>query len=190
MTDYCANNSDNFIAYYYFSFNETEKQNANNLLRSVLTQFLVRYDAALDEALVIYNDTQSTAPQLEKLKAMLKAVLSMPGIFYLILDAVDECPRGYEQGNRQVVCELLQEVSSWAYKSLHIFMTSRKEADIKEIIDKIPRLSIFPIRNENVNSDTRRYVKKQLENDKKLRKWSPEIKTEIAMALEDSANGM
>ncbi|KAF7930587.1 uncharacterized protein EAE98_004987 [Botrytis deweyae] len=190
MTDYCANNSDRFIAYYYFSFNETEKQNANNLLRSVLTQFLVRYDAALDDALVIYNDIQSTAPQLEKLKAMLKAVLSMPGIFYLILDAVDECPRGYEQGNRQVVCELLQELSSWAYKSLHIFMTSRKEADIKEIIDEIPRLSIFPIRNENVNSDTRRYVKKQLENDKKLRKWSPEIKTEIAMALEDSANGM
>ncbi|TGO69380.1 hypothetical protein BELL_0776g00030 [Botrytis elliptica] len=69
-------------------------------------------------------------------------------------------------------------------------MTSRKEADIKEIIDEIPRLSIFPIRNENVNSDTRRYVKKQLENDKKLRKWSPEIKAEIAMALEDSANGM
>ncbi|THV43912.1 hypothetical protein BGAL_0817g00010 [Botrytis galanthina] len=191
IADYCANNSDCFIAYYYFSFNETEKQNANNLLRSILTQFLVKYDAALDDALAIYKDTQSTVPQLETLKAMLKAVLSMPGgAFYLILDAVDECPRGYEQANRQVVCELLREVSSWAYKSSHIFMTSRKEADIKVIIDEIPKLSIFSIRNENVNSDTRQYVKTQLENDKKLRKWSPEIKTEIAIALGDSANGM
>ncbi|KAF5877715.1 uncharacterized protein Bfra_002082 [Botrytis fragariae] len=190
MTDYCANNSDCFIAYYYFSFNETEKQNANNLLRSILTQFLVKYDAALDDALAIYNDNQSTVPHLETLKAMLKAVFSMPGTFYLILDAVDECPRGYEEGNRQVVCELLREVSSWAYKSLHIFMTSRKEADIKKIIDEIPKLSTFLIRNENVNSDTCQYVKTQLENDTKLRKWSPEIKTEIAITLGDSANGM
>ncbi|TGO21506.1 hypothetical protein BPAE_0216g00180 [Botrytis paeoniae] len=69
-------------------------------------------------------------------------------------------------------------------------MTSRKEADIKEIIDEIPELSILPIRNENVSSYTRQYVKTHLENDKKLRKWSPEIKTEIAMTLGDRANGM
>ncbi|KAF7927382.1 uncharacterized protein EAE97_010057 [Botrytis byssoidea] len=190
MTDHCANNFDCFIAYYYFSFNETEKQNANNLLRSILVQLLVKYDAALDGALAIYKDIQFTIPQLETLKAMLKAALMMPGTFYLILDAVDECPRGYEQGNRQVVCKLLREVSSWAYKSLHLFMTSRKEADIKEIIDEIPKVSTFLIRNEHVNSDTRQYVKKQLENDTKLRKWSPEIKTEIEMTLGDSANGM
>ncbi|TGO45313.1 hypothetical protein BCON_0403g00070 [Botryotinia convoluta] len=69
-------------------------------------------------------------------------------------------------------------------------MTSRKEADIKEIIDEIPKLSTFLIRNENINSDTRQYVKTQLENDTKLRKWSPEIKTDIAMTLGDSANGI
>ncbi|KAF7959741.1 hypothetical protein EAE96_001350 [Botrytis aclada] len=190
MTVYYDNNFDCFIGYYYFSFNETEKQNANNLLRSILIQLLVKYDAALDDALAIYKDSQSTVPQLETLKTMLKAVLAMPGTFYLILDAVDECPRGYEQGNRQVVCELLREVSSWTYKGLHLFMTSRKEADIKEIIDEIPELSTFLIRNENVNSDTRQYVKTQLENDTNLRKWSPEFKTEIAMTLGDSANGM
>lgn len=121
---------------------------------------------------------------------MLKDVLTMPGTFYLILDAVDECPRGYEQGNRQAVCELLREVSSWAYKNLHLFMTSRKEAEIKEIIDEIPKLSTFLIENGNVNSDTRQYVKTRLENDTKLRKWSPEIKNEIAMTLGDRANGM
>ncbi|KAF7899526.1 hypothetical protein EAF00_003862 [Botryotinia globosa] len=190
MTDYCANNSDCFIAYYYFSFNETEKQNANNLLCSILIQLLVKYDAALDGALAIYKDIQFTIPQLETLKAMLKAALMMPGTFYRILDAVDECPRGYEQGNRQVVCELLREVSSWAYISLHLFMTSRKEADIKGIIDEIPKVSTFLIRNEHVNSDTRQYVKTQLENDTKLRKWPPEIETEIEMTLGDSANGM
>lgn len=69
-------------------------------------------------------------------------------------------------------------------------MTSRREADIIEIIDEIPKLSTFLIRNEQVNSDTRQYVKTQLENDTKLRKWSPEIKTEIEMTLGDSANGM
>lgn len=105
MTDYCANNSYCFIAYYYFSFKETEKQNADNLLRSIHIQLLVKHDAALGDALAIYKDIQSTVPQLETLKAMLKAILAMPGTFYLILDAVDECPRGYEQGNRQVVCE-------------------------------------------------------------------------------------
>ncbi|TGO81976.1 hypothetical protein BPOR_0957g00050 [Botrytis porri] len=190
MTDYCVNNSDCFIAYYYFSFNETDKQNANNLLRSILMQLLVKYDTALDDAVAICKDTQSTVSQLATLKAMLKAVLAMPGTFCLILDAVDECPRGYEQVNRQVVCELPREVSSWAYRSSHLVMTSRKEADITEIIDEIPKLSTVLIRNENVNLDTRQHVKTQLENDTKLRKWSSEIKTEIAMTLGDSANGM
>ncbi|TEY37813.1 hypothetical protein BOTCAL_0505g00040 [Botryotinia calthae] len=112
MIDYCVNSPDCFIAYCYFSFNETEKQNANNLLRSILIQLLVKCDAALNDALAILKDIQSAVPQLETLKDILKAVFTMPGTFYLILDAVDECPRGYEQGNRQAVCELLREVSS------------------------------------------------------------------------------
>ncbi|EMR81535.1 hypothetical protein ACHAPC_003518 [Botrytis cinerea] len=103
-----GNSPDCFIAYYYFSFNETEKQNANNLPRSIFIQLLVKCDASLNDALAIFKDIQPTVP----LKDMLKAVLTMPGTFYLILDAVDECHRGYAQGNRQAVCELLREVSS------------------------------------------------------------------------------
>ncbi|QSZ37359.1 hypothetical protein DSL72_009457 [Monilinia vaccinii-corymbosi] len=190
MTEYCEHNANCFIAYYYFSFNDIEKQKATNLLRSIIAQLIHTIDADLDNIIDIYERVSAKVPCLQELKAILKTILMLDGTFYLVFDAVDECPRGQQEDSRKVVCETLQELSSWGCEHLHILITSRKEADIEELIIEIPTLSTVFIKNENVNLDIRRYIQTQMKNDTKLKKWSSEIKMEIETALTDRANGM
>ncbi|KAI9641807.1 hypothetical protein NHQ30_009667 [Ciborinia camelliae] len=146
IIDHRAQNANCLMAYYYFSFTETEKQNANNFLRSIITQLLKQDDAVLDDVLVIFEGAKNSTPHLGTLKIILKTILKTHWTFFLIADALDECPRGYEPDERQ--------------------------------------------RNNDVNADTRRYIKTQLEKDRNFQKWSLEIRTETETTLTEGANGM
>ena len=115
------------VAYFYFDFKDTGKQDARALLSSLLVQLFDQSDPCCDTLSSLYSrhkrgSEQPTIVSLRLcLKDMLKEVGSLPT--YLIVDALDECP-DYPgiPSPREKVLELVGElcrVSPSKFASIH-----------------------------------------------------------------------
>src|SRR5258708_37520669 len=84
------------IAYFYFGFRDTGKQNLQNVLPSLLTQLSARSDSCSDVLSRVYkaHDNGAHKPSTRAMMACPKEMLTLPdqGPIYIILDALDECP--------------------------------------------------------------------------------------------------
>jgi hypothetical protein len=120
------------------------------------------------------------------LKATIKSVLELARHFFIIVDALDECP--YEE--RLQFFTILKEFLSWRLCNLHILVTSRQESGIMEALAPLVTLLPICIQTYQVDADISLYVKAQLANDLRLKQWSPQVKEEIETALVKGANGM
>ena len=84
------------MAYFFFDFKDTAKQDANAFLSSVLVQLSSQSDSLCNILLEFYSAHQCGSEQpsdgalLQCLEKMLKVPSNLP--FYLIVDALDECP--------------------------------------------------------------------------------------------------
>ncbi|KAH0563190.1 hypothetical protein GP486_002236 [Trichoglossum hirsutum] len=186
--NYCAAKPDSSIAYFYFSFNDTEKQKTCNFLRSVLAQLANQRQRIPDSLQSLYNGYRHGQPPTADLKRTLQSVLKLSGQTFIIADALDECP---SNGTERVeLCALLTEFSRWALPNLHILVTSRNEPDINEALSALVTFPAICIQSKQVDADIRLYVKTELENDPKLKKWSIQIKKEIENTLVEGADGM
>jgi hypothetical protein len=97
---------------------------------------------------------------LETLIAALKSVLEASAESFIILDALDECPRTGR--SREQLCEILAEISKWSIPHSHVLVTSRKEPDIEDALSEIENLVKLPIQNAEVDVDIRVYVRSQI----------------------------
>jgi hypothetical protein len=61
---------------------------------------------------------------------MLRGVVAGFESIYLIADALGECPKS--AGERDKLLDAFLEMYSWKMDSMHIFVTSKREADIDE----------------------------------------------------------
>jgi hypothetical protein len=174
-----SNIPDSLVIFYYFSFSDAEKQKASNLLRSLLSQLAAQKGTALPKIETLYNGYQQKQLTVEVLKTTLRSTLEVFGDIFLIIDALDECPN-YDN-ERQELCTLLTEFSTWGLSNLHVLVTSRKERDIEEALAEIPTIVAIPIQNDLVDTDVRLH---------ELRKWSQNLKEEIETVLVTGANGM
>ena len=123
---------------------------------------------------------------MSDLKATIKSALEPARQFFIIVDALDECP--YEERLRFFT--ILREFLSWRLSNLHILVTSRQEPDIVDALVPLVNLPPICIQTVKVDADISLHVKTQLANDPRLKKWSPQIKEEIETALVKGANGM
>ncbi|KAH9022814.1 hypothetical protein EDB84DRAFT_1580563 [Lactarius hengduanensis] len=135
------------MAYFYFDFKDTDKQNLRNLLPSLLTQLSARSDSCCDILSHIYkaHDDGAHKPSTSTLIACLKEMLMIPGQgpIYIILDALDECPNtsGIPPARKQVL-DLIKDLVGLQLSNLHICLTSRPEIDIRATLEL---LALHPI---------------------------------------------
>jgi len=176
------------IAFYYFSFNDAEKQKVCNFLRPLLAQLAAQNHRIIAKVEALHNCYRQGNPPIDVLKATLRSALELQGEVFLLVDALDECPS--DGGVRQELCATLVDFSSWGLSNLHILATSRREPDIEESLSKISDMTAISIQNNVVDTDVELHVKSQLANDMKLKKWPSHIKEEIEVALVKGANGM
>jgi len=172
------------VAYFYFDFNDREKQRHEGLVRSLITQ-LSTQSAKTPEALqALYSRNQNgqQQPSNDGLVATLQSILGDFPMTYIILDALDECT------DRAELLELIREISGWKMK-IHILATSRKERDIEEALEPLLTGQIC-VQSEQINGDIQLHVRERLHNDPKLKKWPVKVKEEIEKALMDGACGM
>jgi ankyrin repeat domain-containing protein 50 len=179
------NNTDIGIAFHYFTFSDNSKQHVSGLLRTLLLQLsnqLDDGDATLTQLSETYKDGE---PPIQALEGTLKQVVGKFQDVYVIIDALDESPRG---DRRDAVLDTLSEMRGWKIRGLHLLVTSRDEPDI--------RAQVTPQMNEEVcmdngvvDQDIKDYVVQRLRDDRKFKKFA-QYHTEIENTLIERADGV
>lgn len=173
------------IGFFYFDFNDTEKQNLVNLIRSLIMQLStqsVNTPSALN-TLYSRNHDGQRQPTTDDLMLTLQQMLEEFRQVFIVLDALDECTE------REELMQFVDSIIGWKIEKLHLLTTSRRETDITENLEPLTTGQI-PIQNETVNADIQTHVRERLQNDPKLRKWPAKVQMEIETALMNGAHGM
>ncbi|EMD87232.1 hypothetical protein COCC4DRAFT_150871 [Bipolaris maydis ATCC 48331] len=186
---YCDEHPGYAVAYFYFDFNDIQKQNAERMLRSLVVQLLqksVDIPSSLD-ALFSSHDNGKRPPALDSLLKVARDLIEHFPQVYIVLDALDECNQWSE------LMEMLETIASWEIPNLHLIMTSRAEPDIKSTLTSFvdPQNSIC-LQSNIVDRDIQLYIRQRLSDDKDLAKWKkdPDIQQEIETALTKGSKGM
>lgn len=194
MEDYCKSKSSLAIAYFYFDFNDVEKQNATNCISSLIAQLCsetVDPPEMLKDLYKRCNEGKQKA-DLHDLLAVLRlfAVADELQDLFIVLDALDECPKDDEKESRNELLDFITEVKSWSSSKIHLLVTSRPEPDITEKLAPLLTAPAISIEGSEVKGDIKKHIKSQLATHPKLKAWSADIKAHIERTLAEKANGM
>ncbi len=188
VLQYCGDDPGKEVAYFFFDFNDVQKQDPEGMVRSLICQFsyqCLKRPGGLDTLFSSCEDGQQPA-----LNALLDVTQQMVQDFphtYIILDALDECV------DRAGLLSILERMTRWQLLNLHIFVTSRPEQDIETSLERfVDRQNMICLTTESVDQDIQEYVRQRLSDDKSLVKWHrySDIRQEIETVLAKRACGM
>ena len=182
------------LAYFYFDYQDEEKQNVHNFVTSLLVQFSAYSKPCYDLIYRLYlahgKGTQqpSMGTLIEGLKEMLTNTAKHP--IFLITDALDECPDSGLPTPREAVLNLIKDLVNLRLPNLRIFVTSRPEVDIQA------KLKPLAVNSISLHDETRQrivisnYVGSVVSSDERMRKWRDEDKKLVIEELSERAGGM
>ena len=183
------------VAFFYFDFRDSSKQDVRGTLSSLLAQLSAQSDACCGvlEHLYSEHDFGWKQPSEDVLKECLKSMLTLEyqGPIFIILDAIDECPNSAGTPSpRENVLELVEWLSQLHHSHLSICVTSRPEADIEAVLLPLSshRVSLHDQRGQK--EDIINYIKWFINSDPKTQKWRKEDKEFVIGKLSERANGM
>ena len=185
------------MAYFYFDFRDTEKQNFQNLLPSLLTQLSARSDSCCDVLSRIYitHDDGARKPSTSTLIVCLKEMLALPsqGPIYIILDALDECPNtsGIPSPRKQVL-DLLKDLAGLQLSNLRICVTSRPEIDIRAALEPLAFYPVSIHEQSGQRKDIKDYIRSVVyaDSDTAMKRWRDRDKELVIETLAERADGM
>ncbi|KAH9975096.1 hypothetical protein BGW80DRAFT_1444660 [Lactifluus volemus] len=183
------------MAYYYFDFRDTAKQDIRGLLTSLLTQISTKSGrcGSILSDLYLTRDSGLRQPSNDDLKKCLVKMLRLPEspTIYIILDALDECPNasGVEPPRAHVL-KLVNELINLRLTNLRLCVTSRPESDIiptlKPLASHVVSLQDQDGQKEAINN----YVKFVVHSDEWMKKWRKQDKELVINTLVRKADGM
>ena len=184
------------MAYFYFDFRDIHKQKLHNLLPSLLIQFSARSDPCCDILSRLYSahdrgeQQPSDRAMVECLKEML-ILLDAQGPTYVILDALDECPKTSTiPPPREEVLEFVDELVGLQLPNLHICVTSRPEPDIQAVLEPLTARPVSLHDESGQQEDIANYVASIVDSDRRTRRWRKEDKDLVIKTLTEKADGM
>lgn len=172
------------VGYFYFDFNDTEKQSSKKANRSLLFQ-LAHQQGRLQTLEQLYQKCGNgqQQPDEDVIRSLLKDAIACTEHKYIILDALDEC------ADREDFMIFIGELVHLQKENLHIMITSRREKDIEDQLGSLADYKIN-IQSALVDEDIRVYVHDRVATDMKLRKWSEDVQVTIVTTLTEKADGM
>jgi hypothetical protein len=194
VLQHCNSGPGRVVAYFFFDFNDPQKQVPELMVRSLIWQLLPQYVRVPTRfnTLLSSCDTEQRRPSLKELLEVLhQMMLEFPNV-YILLDALDERPFKATEARADLL-DILKTMSAWELQNLHILMTSRRERDIEKSLETFIRgQDSICLQSELVNRDIHMYVQKRLSNDEQLSKWrdDPTRRQDIETALMNGAHGM
>lgn len=185
----CQPQPGHVVAYFYFDFSDPQKQAAEAMVKSIITQ-LIRKCSTIPNVLdVLFSQYHrgSQQPSLEAYFEVLKDLIHDFPRVYLVLDALDECSNWTE------LTDILVSISKWRIETLHLLVTSRKERELERCLeDLVEEKYIIGLQSYIVDSDIQLYIRERLCSDKDLQKWrkSSDLQDEIENTLLEGSRGM
>jgi hypothetical protein len=182
------------VAYYYFDFRDTAKQDVRGLLSSLVSQLCAKSDLCCDILSRLYSqhDAGSQLPDDDSLTQCLKDMLESPELppIYIIIDALDECPSSSGAPSpREIVLDLIEEFVKHL-PTLRICLTSRSEADILDVLEHLASYIVCLHDEDGQKQDIVNYINSVVQSDRKMRNWRTEDRQLVIDALTQRADGM
>ena len=183
------------MAYFYFDFKDTDKQNRRNLILSLLSQLSARSDICCDILYSVYltHNNGAQKPTDDVLIQNLKEVLTFSdqSPIFLIIDAIDECPNTFGfPSPRELVLDLVKELVRLSLPNLHLCVTSRPEIDIRTALDPLKSRQVSLHDQTGQKKDIVEYVRSVVRSDARMGIWRDEDQNMIIETLSDRADGM
>jgi Cdc6-like AAA superfamily ATPase len=190
VLQHCDNDPKKVVAYFYFDFNDVQKQKPDLMLRSLicqLSQQCLKIPVSLGMLFSSRANEPLQQPSLHALVEIMRQVIHEFSHVYIVLDALDEC------SERTRLMDVIETIAAWQLQNLHVLVTSRRERDIQISLETfVDRQNAICLHTEVVNADIQRYVQQRLSKDKRLSKWGKDLalSEEIEAALMKGAHGM
>ena len=183
------------VAYYYFDFRDTDKQNRRNLILSLLSQLSARSDLCcyILHRIYVTHDNGAHKPTDDVLIQCLKEMLTSSNGYptYIIMDALDECPNTLRVPSpREVVLEFVKELVELSLPELHICITSRPENDIWTVLEPFTTHRVSLHDETGQKKDIVEYVSSVVRSDMRMSKWQVEDQKLVIETLSEKADGM
>ncbi|KAN0136970.1 hypothetical protein V8E53_005205, partial [Lactarius tabidus] len=184
-----------FLAYFYFDFKDTSKQDSRALLSSLLVQLSDQSDIFCEALSSLYSAHKhgSEQPTDDSLAQCLKDMLATMGQvpIYLVLDALDECPN--DSGiptSREKVLQLVEELVGLHHPHLRLCITSRPEFDIRTTLVPLATQQVSLHDESGQKQDINDYVTSVVCSDVRMKRWRDEERTMVIDKLTEKADGM
>ena len=182
------------LAFYYFDFRDTEKNQLRGLLSSLLWQLYDQSDSFCDIVSRLHSAHQNGKKTLtdRALSQCLSEILCSPEQvpIYLVFDGLDECPNASgTPSNREKVLELVKDLVDSRISNLHICLTSRPEVDIQALLDRSEFRSISLHDERGQKQDILEYIRSVIDSDSRTQGWKTEVKQLVINVLSQKANG-
>ena len=183
------------VAYFYFDFRDTNKQNRRDLLPSLVTQLSSQSDQFFDKLYLLYKAHKYGAqkPSEDALIRCLKEMFTLPDQHpvYIIIDALDECSNtsGLPSPREQVL-DLLNDLVQLSSPNLHLCVTSRPEIDIRHVLEPLTSRRVSLHEESGQKKDIIDYVTLVVQSDLRMRRWRDEDKNLVIETLSERADGM
>ena len=189
LTQECSTRPKDAVAYFYFDFNTAAKQEVSKCISSLVGQLCAQIGIIPSQIIKAYDrcNKGNSQPSLSDLIEMLIHVIEDFDNVFIVIDALDECPK---DGERDQLLAAISDIKAISASNLHILVTSRREPDIEDAVLPLVSVPVIPLQGSYVNMDIQMHIAHQLATDPKLKKWSIEIKEEIESTLTKGANGM
>ena len=183
------------MAYYYFDFRDTAKQDTRGLLSSLVAQLSAKSDLCYHVLSDLYSthNAGSLLPDDEALIQCLKKMLEFPRLppIYIVVDALDECPNSPGAPSpRERVLDLIEDLVGLQLHNLRICVTSRTEADIQEALGPLVSHSVSLHDESGQRQDIMDYIISAVQSDRKMRKWRAGDRQLVIDTLSRRVDGM
>ena len=171
------------IAYIYCNFRRQDQQKVDDLLASLLKQFIESQPSLLLNVKDLYNrhKARRTLPSVDEISRVLEATAAKYSRVFVVIDALDECQMS--NGSRE---RFLFEIFNLQSKvQANLFVTSRF---IPEIIEKFSERTSVEIRAREV--DIQRYLSEHLSQLPVFVGHSSDLQAEIKNGIVKAVDGM
>ena len=184
------------MSYFYFDFQDVNKQNWHDLIHSLLTRLSACSGPCYDLLSRLYSAHGIGAhkPGDEALTGCLKEMLKAERRpIYIIIDALDECPNTPGiPSPRECVLQLVTQLVNLRLPNLRICVTSRLEFDIVNVLEPLASLRVSLHDQSGQQKDIAEYVRSVVYSNSQdnMNKWRTEDKELVIETLSERADGM
>ncbi|KAH9061918.1 hypothetical protein EDB87DRAFT_1560134, partial [Lactarius vividus] len=183
------------MAYFFFDFRDTHKQQRRDLLSSLLFQLSARSDAChnIFSRFYLDHDEGAQQPSDDALSQCLTDMLKVPGqpATYIIIDALDESPNiSGIPTFREKVLQFLEDLVALQLANVHLCVSSRPEIDIRSILEPLALFRISLHEESGQMADILGYIESVVQSDRNMRRWKAENRQLVIDRLSEKADGM